>query len=60
MVNTIKSYCKGQVLEVGCGIGNVSKLRIKNNFRTNLSDYSDQYFDFLRTRFTGNDQIGNS
>jgi 2-polyprenyl-3-methyl-5-hydroxy-6-metoxy-1,4-benzoquinol methylase len=59
MFNTIKPYCKGHVLEVGCGIGNVSKLLIRNKFRTSLSDYSDQYFDFSRTRFTGNDQIEN-
>lgn len=57
MFNTIKPFCKGHVLEVGCGIGNISKLLIKNKFQTSLSDYSDQYFDILRKKFTGNGQV---
>ena len=59
MVNTIKPFCKGHVLEVGCGIGNISKLLIKNNFKVTLSDYSDQYFDILRKDFGDNGKIEN-
>jgi 2-polyprenyl-3-methyl-5-hydroxy-6-metoxy-1,4-benzoquinol methylase len=58
MFNTVKPYCKGHILEVGCGIGNISRLLIKNGFQTSLSDYSDQYFDILRNRFTGNSVEG--
>ncbi len=57
MFNTIKPFCKGHVLEVGCGIGNTSKLLIKNRFQTTLSDYSDQYFDILRREFSDNGKV---
>ncbi|MBO9573610.1 MAG: class I SAM-dependent methyltransferase [Chitinophagaceae bacterium] len=57
MFNTIKPYCKGHVLEVGCGIGNISRLLIRNNFKTSLSDYSDQYFDILRKDFGNNGKV---
>jgi 2-polyprenyl-3-methyl-5-hydroxy-6-metoxy-1,4-benzoquinol methylase len=59
MFNTIKPFCKGHVLEVGCGIGNISRLLIKNGFQTTLSDYSDQYFDILRGEFSENRQVEN-
>jgi 2-polyprenyl-3-methyl-5-hydroxy-6-metoxy-1,4-benzoquinol methylase len=59
MFKTIKPFCKGHVLEVGCGIGNISKLLIKNKFQTSLSDYSDQYFDILRKQFSDNGQVEN-
>jgi 2-polyprenyl-3-methyl-5-hydroxy-6-metoxy-1,4-benzoquinol methylase len=59
MFNTIKPFCKGHVLEVGCGIGNISRLLVKNGFKTSLSDYSDQYFDILRREFNKNEQVEN-
>ncbi len=59
MFNTIKPFCKGHVLEVGCGIGNISKLLVKNKFQISLSDYSDQYFDILRKEFSNNRQVEN-
>jgi 2-polyprenyl-3-methyl-5-hydroxy-6-metoxy-1,4-benzoquinol methylase len=59
MFDTIKPFCKGHVLEVGCGIGNISKLLIKNKFKTSLSDYSDQYFDILRKEFGDNGKVEN-
>lgn len=59
MFNTVKPYCKGHVLEVGCGIGNISRLLIENNFQVSLSDYSDQYFDILRKQFSGNNLVQN-
>src|SRR5687768_17587142 len=58
MFNTIKPFCKGHVLEAGCGIGNISKLLLKNNFQVSLSDYSDQYFDILRKQFGDNGTVG--
>jgi 2-polyprenyl-3-methyl-5-hydroxy-6-metoxy-1,4-benzoquinol methylase len=59
MFDTIKPFIKGHVLEAGCGIGNISRLLIKNNFRTSLSDYSDQYFDILKSKFTDNHSVEN-
>jgi 2-polyprenyl-3-methyl-5-hydroxy-6-metoxy-1,4-benzoquinol methylase len=59
MFNTIRPFCKGHVLEAGCGIGNISNLLVKNHFQTSLSDYSDQYFDILKDRFSGNNSVEN-
>ena len=32
MYETIKPYSKGRILEIGCGIGNISEFFINDNF----------------------------
>ena len=50
--DTINPYCKGKVLEIGSGIGNISSLFLENNQAIVLSDIRDIYLDRLKDRFT--------
>lgn len=56
MYTTIAPYCKGKILEIGSGIGNISQFFIKNNQDITLSDLRDNYCEILKTKFT-NDVI---
>jgi 2-polyprenyl-3-methyl-5-hydroxy-6-metoxy-1,4-benzoquinol methylase len=51
MYQTIKPYCKGKILEIGSGIGNISQFFIKNNENITLSDIRDNYCDELKKKF---------
>ena len=53
MFDTIKPWCKGNVLEVGSGIGNISRNFIDNGWEIVLSDIRNNYIDYLRHEFTG-------
>lgn len=48
MYETIKPFCKGKVLEVGSGIGNISSLFIGNKFNITLSDIRENYCAYLK------------
>ncbi|WP_276480749.1 class I SAM-dependent methyltransferase [Paraflavitalea pollutisoli] len=50
MFNTIRPYCKGHVLEVGSGIGNISELFLEHGFSLTASDLRDTYCEYLRKR----------
>jgi 2-polyprenyl-3-methyl-5-hydroxy-6-metoxy-1,4-benzoquinol methylase len=50
MFETIDRYCKGRVLEVGSGIGNISKLFLEK-YDTTLSDLRSNYVDYLHSQF---------
>ena len=43
MYDQIKPHLKGEILEIGSGIGNISKLVIESNHFITLSDYSKEY-----------------
>ena len=47
MYQTIKAYCEGDILEIGSGIGNISKYFIADKKSITLSDIRSQYRDFL-------------
>lgn len=49
--STIKPYCKGRILEIGSGIGNISQYFIKDNFDITLSDLRDNYLEALTNHF---------
>jgi 2-polyprenyl-3-methyl-5-hydroxy-6-metoxy-1,4-benzoquinol methylase len=49
---TIKPYCKGKVLEIGSGIGNISQYFINDNFDISLSDLRNNYLEILTNRFS--------
>lgn len=49
--STIKPYCKGRILEIGSGIGNISQHFINNNYDITLSDLRDNYLEALSNRF---------
>lgn len=51
LFETIKPYSKGHVLEVGSGIGNLSKFFLKENFHLTVSDLRAEYCEVLRKKF---------
>ena len=48
---TIRPWCKGSILEIGSGIGNVSGRFTANGFDITLSDIRKNYRDFLSRKF---------
>ncbi len=52
MFETIKPHCSGNILEIGSGIGNISKFFLEENFDISLSDLSDNYFKILNGKFS--------
>ena len=57
MYNTIKPYCKGKVLEIGSGVGNISEYFIEDGFTIFLTDIRDSYCEVLRKNFAGRNTI---
>lgn len=53
MYNTIKPYCKGNILEIGSGLGNISEFFFQDQANIYLSDIRESYCEALRKRFTG-------
>lgn len=47
MYQTIAPYCKGRILEIGSGIGNISKYFVESNQDLVLSDIRDNYLEYL-------------
>ncbi|MGG7036924.1 MAG: class I SAM-dependent methyltransferase [Flavobacterium sp.] len=52
MYHTIAPFCKGRILEIGSGIGNISQFFIANKQEIVLSDLRDNYIDILKSKFT--------
>lgn len=57
MFETIQPYCKGHVLEVGSGIGNLSHFFLEKNFRLTASDLRDEYINILHNKFGRHPQL---
>ena len=57
MFDTVRPYCSGHVLEVGSGIGNISRFFIQENYSITLSDSDQSYVEHLRKEFSKNDVI---
>jgi SAM-dependent methyltransferase len=53
---TIAPYCKGNVLEIGSGLGNISQFFIQNKTDITLSDLRNNYLEALTKRFPNFDQ----
>ena len=51
MYETIKPFLKGEILEVGSGIGNISKFLIPGELPVTLSDYNLLYRDHLQKKY---------
>lgn len=47
----VKDYAKDNILEVGSGIGRVSKFIVRDFKHVVLSDYSDKYIKILRKKY---------
>lgn len=59
MYDQIKPHLKGEILEIGSGIGNISKLVIESNHSITLSDYSKEYCVLLKENFSKNKNVRN-
>ena len=54
MYDTIKPFCKGPVLEIGSGIGNISQFFMRDKTMITLTDLRDEYCELLKNKFSGN------
>ncbi len=52
MYNQFKHQLKGNVLEIGGGIGNISKFVIKDAYSITLSDFNEEYCGYLKEKFS--------
>ncbi len=52
MYEMIKPYCGGRVLEIGSGVGNISKFFIEDGFDILLTDIRNSYCDVLKQKFS--------
>ena len=57
MYQTISPYCKGKILEIGSGIGNISKQFIQDNRDITLSDIRENYVNELKSLAPDNQVI---
>ena len=53
MYSEIKPFLKGDILEIGSGIGNISQYVIADGLHITLSDFNDEYYQWLKERFSG-------
>ncbi len=53
MYQKIRPHCRGKILEVGSGIGNISKFFIRDQAEIYLSDLRDNYLDYLKSTYGG-------
>jgi SAM-dependent methyltransferase len=51
MYETISPFCSGNILEIGCGLGNISQYFIQDNRSIFLSDIRPNYLDFCKKTF---------
>jgi SAM-dependent methyltransferase len=57
MFSTIRPYCSGHVLEVGSGIGNISRFLLEQPYTVTVSDFRESYCERLRNAFNGNPRL---
>ncbi len=51
MYETISPFCTGNILEIGCGMGNISQYFIKDNSAIVLSDIRANYLNYCHETF---------
>ena len=57
LYKTIAPYCKGKVLEIGSGPGNISHFFMEDGYSIFLSDIRDIYCNILKEKFSGNTNL---
>jgi len=57
MYDSIKPFCKGKILEIGSGVGNISEYFMKDNSDILLTDIRDSYCDALREKFSDSETL---
>ena len=55
MYDTVKPFCHGKILEIGSGIGNISRFFVRDRWDVSLSDSSATYLETLRAKFPSTD-----
>lgn len=53
MYETIRPFCRGRIIEIGSGIGNISQYFLEDGSDITLSDYENSYFPILKKKFAG-------
>ena len=57
MFDQFKDQLRGEILEIGSGIGNISQMVVDKGYSVTLSDYNEKYCDFLKTKFSRNENV---
>lgn len=57
MYDNIKPWLKGDILEIGSGIGNISQFAVRDFPSVSLSDYDSAYVSVLQGKFAGHSSI---
>lgn len=57
MYDQFRHQLKGEILEIGSGIGNISKLVIAEGHYITLSDYNEEYCEVLKKEFSHNENV---
>jgi len=57
MYQTIKPWCKGHILEIGSGAGNISRYFLEDNSKIMLSDIRENYCQKLKKKFDGKESL---
>lgn len=58
MYETIRPFCKGKILEVGSGTGNISEYFLKDDYLITLSDLRQNYCDIVSEKFRDYENLG--
>lgn len=57
MYETIRPFCKGRILEIGGGIGNISQCFLAEGKELVVTELQEEYCDIIRNRFAGNENL---
>ena len=57
MYDTISSNCNGRILEIGSGIGNISKFFIRDKKEIVLSDLRNNYCEIVKQKYANKEVI---
>jgi 2-polyprenyl-3-methyl-5-hydroxy-6-metoxy-1,4-benzoquinol methylase len=57
MFGELAPFCKGHILEIGSGIGNISSLLLERFDEISLSDLRKNYCDILQEKFSRNEHL---
>lgn len=57
LFDAVAGYCKGTILEIGSGIGNISELLLDRGGPVMLSDFRTDYCEMLKRRFKNNTHL---
>jgi 2-polyprenyl-3-methyl-5-hydroxy-6-metoxy-1,4-benzoquinol methylase len=57
MYETISPFIKGNILELGCGIGNITDFILKDFSSITISDYNPDYIQYLKKKYSQKKEI---